>query len=64
MNKFYCDNCGCEMQNENERYLWFKSFLWENAEHYKVDLCDKCYYRFTKHLRRLVYKYKNSSRRI
>ena len=64
MNKFYCDNCKAEMSEDNTRHIWYKSYWWAENEHYNLDLCDKCYHRFTKHLRRLVYKYKNSSRRF
>ena len=62
MNIFYCDNCGSVMRTQNERHIWFKSHWSDESKHYGLELCDICYFKFTKHLRRLCYRYKRGNK--
>lgn len=60
MLKLYCDNCGAEIPRESKRYIWFKPNYFVENEGYSLDLCDKCYKRFIKHIRRTVQMYKKA----
>jgi hypothetical protein len=60
MIKHYCDNCGKELFAESSRYIWFKKAYFDSNDSYKLDLCESCYVKFIKHIRRTVQMYKKA----
>ena len=62
MISFNCDNCGVAIDEYKKRHIWFKSCYFDTNQCFQLDLCDKCYARFVKHIRRTVTMYQKVGR--
>ena len=56
----YCDNCGEKIRYcSTTRRILVNDGDYSNSKHYNIDLCDCCFRKLDKHIRRTVARYKN-----
>lgn len=59
----YCDNCGdkiCPCYSTTRRIIIYDG---DSSKNYEIDLCDYCFRKLDKHIRRVVARYKSRDER-